>query len=241
MGRESTSATMSPVGRGVREVKECLGPATETCFVGRQQEIAALHTALEQAWAGCGRLILLAGEPGVGKTRLVHELAAYASRNEARVLLGRCYEGEGAPPFWPWVQIIRTYIANWSPATLEAELGAAAADIAQFIPEVHQQLPDLPSLPALTPEQARFRFFDGVTTFLKHAGCRGPLVLILDDLHWADSLSLLLLQFLAHALSRARLLVVGTYRDVPLEHQQPLKSLLGELVRIPGYQRLFLQ
>ena len=241
MGQESTSATMSPVGWDVREVKECLGPATETCFVGRHQEIAALHTAFEQAWAGCGGLILLAGEPGVGKTRLVHELAAYASRNEARVLLGHCYEGEGAPPFWPWIQIIRTYIANWSPATLEAELGAAAADIAQFIPEVHQQLPDLPSLPALTPEQARFRFFDGVTTFLKHAGCRRPLVLILDDLHWADSLSLLLLQFLAHALSRARLLVVGTYRDVPLEHQPPLKSLLGELVRIPGYQRLFLQ
>ncbi|HEY7496600.1 MAG TPA: AAA family ATPase, partial [Candidatus Tectomicrobia bacterium] len=203
--------------------------------------MAALHMALAEAVAGHGRLILLAGEPGIGKTRTVHELAAAAAQLQVQVLQGRCYAGEGAPPFWPWVQIIRSYIASCAPETLLAEMGVGAAAIAQVLTEVRLRLPDLPVPPTLAPAEERFRFFDSLTTCLKNAAHRQPLVLIFDDLHWSDKPSLLLLQFLARELQAARLLFVGTYRDVALDRQHPLTPILGDLAHLPGYQCLFLQ
>ena len=241
MSQENPFAMVSCLGRSVRAGADALGPSTESCFVGRQREMAALHMALDEARAGYGRLLLLAGEPGIGKTRTVHELAAYATQREVQVLQGHCYEGEGAPPFWPWVQIIRAYITSCAPETLQTEMGAGAADIAQVMAEVRLQFPDLPTPPPLEPAEERFRFFDSLTTCLKNAAHRRPLVLLFDDLHWADKPSLLLLQFLARELREARLLVVGTYRDGVLDRQHPLTSILGDLVRLPGYQRLFLQ
>ena len=111
-------------------------------MIGRERELATLHAALADATAGHGRIVLLAGEPGVGKTRLAQELAAYARQCGALVLVGRCYEGEGAPPFWPWVQMIRTYVMDCDPVLLRQEMGLGAADIAQVVPEVREQLPD---------------------------------------------------------------------------------------------------
>jgi predicted ATPase len=110
-------------------------------------------------------------------------------------------------------------------------MGPGAADIAQVVSEIRERVPDLPSPPSLEPEQARFRLFDSVTTFLKNASRLQPLVIILDDLHWADKPSLLLLQFLARELKDASILVVGTYRDIELGRQHPLSQTLGELSR----------
>src|SRR5262245_60766465 len=104
--------------------------------------MAVLRTGLQRAMSGHGQLVLLVGEPGIGKTRTAHELALYAQQQEARIFFGRCYEGEGAPPFWPWVQIVRACIAKQAPHLLQAEMGPGAADIAQAIPEVREQLPD---------------------------------------------------------------------------------------------------
>jgi predicted ATPase len=210
-------------------------------FVGREKEMAILQAHLDSAMSGHGRLVLLVGEPGIGKTRTAHEVAAYARKRGARVLIGRCYESEGAPPFWPWVQIVRSYISNRDPQTLKTEMGAGAADIAQVMTEVRERLPDLPAPPPLEPQQTRFRFFDSFTTFLKNAAKAQPLVLILDDLPWADTPSLLLLQFLARELGDAYLLIVSTYRDVEVGHQHPLAQTLGELARAPGSQSLVLQ
>ena len=218
-----------------------LGRPTESIFVGREREIEALHAGLEAALAGHGRLILLVGEPGSGKTWTVHELTTHARQRGAEVLLGRCDEGDGAPSFWPWVQIVRAYVAHCTSEILQAEMGAGAAVIAQVIAAVRERLPDLPVPPALDAAPARFRFFDSMTIFLKNAAHKRPLVLIFDDLHGADKPSLLLLQFLARELSNGPLLVVGTYRDIALHRQHPLTHTLGELVREPGYQRLFLQ
>jgi predicted ATPase len=209
-------------------------------FVGRAQEMAILQAHLDSAVAGHGRLVLLVGEPGIGKTRTAHELATHARARGAQVLIGRCYESEGAPPFWPWVQIMRAYMAARDPETLKAEMGAGAADIAQVMAEVRDRLSDPPPPPPLEPQQARFRFFDSFTTFLKNAAKAQPLVLILDDLPWADTPSLLLLQFLARELGDASLLIIGTYRDVELGPQHPLARALGELVRAPGSQSLVL-
>src|SRR5262249_14202214 len=109
------------------------------------------------------------------------------------------------------------------------------------VSEVRERLPGIPPAPSLDPEQARFRLFDSITTFLKNAAQNEPIVLVLDDLHWADKPSLLLLQFLARELRGARLLVVGTYRDIDLGRHHPLAQALGELAREQLTQRIVLR
>jgi DNA-binding CsgD family transcriptional regulator len=206
-------------------------------FVGRQQEMGKLKGVLEDALSGRGQLLMLMGEPGIGKTRTSQELAAYAEMQGAQVLWGRCYEGEGAPPYWPWVQPLKTYLERTSPEELRTDLGPGASDMGELLPELREKLPGLESPPALEPEQARFRLFNSVTTFLKNVSQRKPLVLVLDDLHWADRSSLLLLQFLCQQLGDSPLLVLGTYRDVEVTPQHPLSDTLAQLAREPVFRR----
>ncbi|MCH8282795.1 MAG: AAA family ATPase, partial [Chloroflexi bacterium] len=210
-------------------------------FVGRQQEMGDLKAALENALSGRGRLVMLVGEPGIGKSRTAQELATYAGLRQAQVLWGRCYEGEGAPPYWPWVQAIRSYVREVDPEQLRSEMGAGAADIGQVVSDVRDRLPGLQAPPQLEPEQARFRLFDSITAFLKSVSRRKPLVLVLDDLHWADQPSLMLLEFVAKELSNARLMIIGTYRDMELSRQHPLSRSLGELTRERLFQRVVLK
>ncbi|MCZ6866767.1 MAG: protein kinase, partial [Chloroflexi bacterium] len=211
-------------------------------FVGRQREMGELKSALEDALSGRGRLVTLVGEPGIGKTRTAQELATYAGLRSAQVLWGRCYEEQGMPPYWPWVQAIRSYVREREPDQLRSEMGAGAADIAEVVSDVKERLPDLSPPPQLdSPEQARFRLFDSITAFLKSASLKQPLVLVLDDLHWADQPSLLLLQFVARELGNSRLLLLGTYRDVELSRQHPLAETLGELTRERLFQRVLLR
>ena len=217
--------------RAVHQDAKSLSRLAAGVFIGREQETRELRVALHDTVSGKGHLFMLVGEPGSGKTRMTEQLATYARLCNAQVLTGSCYEGEGAPAFWPWLQIIRSYAQELEPETLLSIMGPGAADISQVVSEIRERLPDLPSPPALEPEQARFRLFDSVTTFLKNAGKLQPLVVILDDLHWADKPSLLLLQFLARELKDACILVIGTYRDMELGRQHPLSQTLGELSR----------
>ena len=211
-------------------------------FVGRQAEMGELKAALEDALSGRGRLVTLVGEPGIGKTRTAVELATYAGLRGAQVLWGRSYEEQGVPPYWPWVQAIRSYVREREPEELRSEMGAGAADIAEIVSDVRERLPGLGPPPALdSPEASRFRLFDSITTFLKAAGSKRPVVLVLDDLHWADTPSLMLLQFVTRELTGARLLLVGTYRDVELSRQHPLAETLAELTRERPFQRILLR
>jgi eukaryotic-like serine/threonine-protein kinase len=155
-----------------------------TPFVGREAELGVLTDDLDAALAGRGGVVLVAGEPGIGKTRLAEELAAQASGRGVLVLWGRCWEGEGAPAFWPWVQVVRAYVQVADPTALRQEMGAGAADIAQLVPALRERLPDLPAPPPTEPEAARFRLFDSLTGFLRAAAGRRPLLVVLDDLHW---------------------------------------------------------
>jgi len=228
-------------GRAVEEEANPLDRLASGVFVGREKEMDELRAGLEDALSGRGRLLMLVGEPGIGKTRTSEEMATYARLRSTQVLWGRCYEGEGAPAYWPWVQVIRSYVHDRDPVALMSEMGPGAADIAQVVSEVRERLPGLPVPPALEPEQARFRLFDSITTFLKNASKGQPIVLVLDDLHWADKPSLLLLQFLARELRGARLLVLATYRDVEVRRQHPLSQALGELNREGLSQRILLR
>lgn len=174
--------------------------------------------------------MLVAGEPGIGKTRLLEEFASVVQQQVA-LFWGRCWEGDGTPAFWPWVQIVRAYVSGSDPLTLLEELGSGAADIAQIVPEVRNRLPQLPMPLAIDPEYARFRFFDGIASFLRNAARRHPLVLLFDDLHWADTSSLRLVHFLARELRQARILMVGAYRDVEVTQSEALSAALGDLIR----------
>ncbi len=191
-------------------------------FVGRRREMAELTAALDDAFTGQGRIVMLAGEPGIGKTRTAQELATLAEQLGAQVLWGRCYEEAGAPPYWPWVQPLRAYVQQTGAEQLGAEMGPGAAAIAEIVVEIRAKLPDLETPPDLEPESARFRLFDSISTFLKNGSHSQPLMLVLDDLHWADKSSLLLLEFLALEIAGSSLLVIGTFRDVELSRQHPL-------------------
>jgi predicted ATPase len=209
-------------------------------FVGRSAEFAVLVAALEAAAAGQGRLVLLAGEPGIGKTRLAERLADEARERGCLVLWGRCWEDDGAPAFWPWVEALGAYARSQDPDRLRAVLGSAAPDLAQLVPEVRAQLPDVPEPPPGEPEQARFRLFAGVTDLFRRLAATQPVLLVLDDLHWADKPSLLLLQFLTRQLGGIRLIVLGSYRDTDLDRRHPLGEALTSLRREATCERVSL-
>lgn len=216
-------------------------PKAQGVFIGRQREMDRLKAALEGALSGQGQLVMLAGEPGIGKTRAVRELAVHADRLGALVLWGWCYEGAGAPPFWPWIQALGPYVQQTAPEQLRSQMGPGAAAIAEIVVGVGGKLPELEMPPTLEPEQGRFRLFDSITTFLKNAAQFQPLLLVLDDLHCADTPSLLLLHFLARQLGESPILIVGCYRNVEVSRRHPLSGTLAQLSREPAFQRLPLE
>ncbi|MGH7856860.1 MAG: ATP-binding protein [Candidatus Binatia bacterium] len=202
-------------------------------FVGRDRELREALGGLDDAVDGRGSLFLVAGEAGIGKSRLLEELAVRAERR-ARILRGACWDSEGAPPYWPWIQILRSYVRTCETDVLAKELSSGAAYVARVLPEVGARLelpPDDGDAAPIDAEQERFQLFDAVTAFLKNASRATPLVLVLDDLHMADRASLLLLQFLAPELRDSRLLVVAAYRDVEARRTVEVARILENVAR----------
>jgi hypothetical protein len=211
-------------------------------FVGRQQEMDDLKAALEDTLGGRGRMVTLVGEPGIGKTRTARELATYAGLRGAQVLWGRCYEEQGVPPYWPWVQAVRDYARGKTPEELTSVMGSGASKIAEVVSDVRTKLPGLPKPTQMdSPEAARFRLFDSISTFLRNASVKQPIMLVLDDLQWSDRPSLVLLRFLVRDMGNSRILLVGTYRDVELNRQHLLSETLGDLNRESHFQRVLLR
>ncbi|HEY6778903.1 MAG TPA: AAA family ATPase [Thermoleophilaceae bacterium] len=184
-------------------------------FVGRARELADLASALEEAVSGRGSLVLVTGEPGIGKTRLMSELAWFGSQRGVRVATGRCWEEGGAPPFWPWMQVIRT-------------LGG---DLEELVVPTGAKAAPRPAPAAVLPEGERLRLFDAVGRFLAGASSERPIVVVLDDLHAGDEPSLLLLRFLGEVLAEARVLVVASYREAERRVRE-LSDVFAELARV---------
>jgi DNA-binding winged helix-turn-helix (wHTH) protein len=234
--------------RGYRFVAEIRTPKTnraEPCgarlpgtMVGRERELAELLAALEGGADSHGRLFLISGEPGIGKTRLADELAAHARARGVRVAWGRCWKGGSVPAYWPWIQIIRASLTvepEKRPLQLESDVAPSIArDVAQIVPELHPASLETPKPSAtakLDPQQAQFRLFDSVTSLLKNFARSRAMLIVLDDLHDGDQASLMMLRFVAREIADSSILLVGTYRDVEVRRSRVLGKLIGELSR----------
>ena len=202
-------------------------------LVGREDELSLLLRGLEGARRGHGTLVWISGEPGVGKTRLAQEIGAFAAAGGACVLWSRCIEADGAPPYWPWAEIVRAFFRERSRKDFAAIVGSTAGRLAVLVPELQQSGPASPQRPSR--ESDRFLLFDAVRTFLQRACCDRPLVLVIDDVHHAGRNSLLLLEFIARELANWKALIVLTCRDD--EISLSVRQTFGELARV-GVQSL---
>ena len=217
-----------------------LAGGERTPFVAREREREQLDQYWERAQKGQRQLVLLAGEPGIGKTRLAEEFVLAAHAAGATVLFGRSDE-EAVIPYQPFVEALRHYIAVCPPNELQERLGTSGAELARLLPELAQRLPDL-GLPEPTePENERYRLFEAVASLLANAARACPLVLVLDDLHWADKPTLLLLRHIVRAQEQSPLLILGTYRETDLARTHPLAEALADLRREHAFERIVLR
>ncbi|HEY6532077.1 MAG TPA: BTAD domain-containing putative transcriptional regulator [Acidimicrobiales bacterium] len=183
-------------------------------MVGRDSELVVLRGDLDSARSGHGRIDLLGGEPGIGKTRLVEEMSDEAHRQGVVVASGRCFDGPGVPSFWPWTLVVNQLLTSFPAAELRAALGSGAADLAQIVPEVKELIPDYVAPPPTDPESAKFRVCRAVFDLVDRVARVRPVLVVLDDLHWADPSSLDLLRFMASEMFDSRVQVIGTYRNI---------------------------
>ncbi len=212
-------------------------------FIGREAEVHILKAGVDSMLAGQGGIILLAGEAGIGKTRLADETAEYAGRKGSDVYWGRCWQGEGAPAYLPWIQIVRECVRRQT-ASSEPEPADELENISRIMPELKLALiPDRESRPFgnMVSAEVRFRAFDAVLSLFRKMATRRSMVLILDDLQWADHPSLILLEFLVREIRGDRLFLICTCRSVDPRPTEYIQRTFGELVRHEWVQLLHLQ
>ncbi len=214
-------------------------------FVGREKELERLRKAFDNCVSGHGGLVMLVGEPGIGKTRTTQELETYARMRGAQVLWGRTHESAGAPPYWPWLQAGGQYSAAHVD-DLVTLLGpqmppGSVSELSRIFPWL-KQLPNFVEPEQTTDaEVAQFRLFDAYASYVRAIANQAPLVIALDDLHWADKPTLLMLQHIARELSRMRVLIVANYRDTDITRQSALSETLASLNRESGFDRIVLR
>jgi DNA-binding SARP family transcriptional activator len=208
-------------------------PRVEEQFAGRDVELRELEAAWSRARDGVRQIALVAGEPGIGKTRLSAELARRVQAGDGVVLYGRCDE-EAIVPYQPFVEALRHTVAAYAPATLHERLHGLEQDLARVFPELRGRLSEpSPSVPN-DPESERYRLFEAITALLTGVTAARSALLVLDDLHWADRPTLLLLRHLVRSVPHAPLLVVGCYREMELAPDHPLADLVADLRREPA-------
>src|SRR5215211_5210962 len=207
-------------------------PSALTPMVGRESEQANLRRAVDEALAGGGGVALVAGEAGVGKSRLVGEIGGEAEARGMRVLTGHCVEMESAPPYLPYVEMIEEAISSpRSPLALREALGDVAPEIARIAPALRRLYPDIAPPVELPPELARQYLWNSFREFVTRGAQTQPLLLVLEDLHWADDSTLLLTEYLAPLLPEMPVRIIGTYRDDEVDTSHPLLRVINQLGR----------
>lgn len=208
--------------------------AKEVPLVDRIEEMKVLKEAVYGAVHAEGGLVFLHGEAGIGKTRLIRELGAYARSRGVQVLYGRCpalFRMDGVPPYILWKEIIKDYLGTCTPEQLYRVIGYYPAEIAKLVPELSQKLRSIPQSFQISPEQEQNRLFEAVSQFIINISKEKPLLVVLDDLQWTDPSSLLLLHYLARGVQEVPLLLLGAYRSSDIDAKHPLSAVLTELNR----------
>jgi tetratricopeptide (TPR) repeat protein len=193
-----------------------------------------LKEAVYRAVHGEGGLVFVHGEAGIGKTRLVRELGAYARSRGVQVLYGRCpalFRMDGVPPYILWKEVIKDYLEICTPEQLNRVIGFYPAEVAKLVPELSQKLRAFPQSFPISPEQEQNRLFEAVSQFITNISREAPLLVVLDDLQWTDPSSLLLLHYLARGVQKTSLLLLGAYRSTDIDDKHPLTPVLAELNR----------
>ena len=199
-------------------------------LVGREREMAQLGEALDGAFAGRGTVVLLAGEPGIGKTSIARALSDEAEARGAAAVWGIGWAGNAAPAYWPWVQVVRALVRRPDGDDLLAGLRPGAAWLGEIVPELGTEVSGLPRLPRGSAEEGRFHVYDALAELLRRAAAEAPVLVVLDDLQWADEASLLTLAFVARALPDAGVVLLGTYRTTEVPHDELGTSRLADLI-----------
>ncbi len=202
-------------------------------FVGRRAQLTGLHAALELAASHRATMCLVAGDAGIGKTRLISEFASTARETGAQVLIGDCLQlGDAGLPYAPFVGALRPLIRSLPRERLDELIGPGRTELAHLLPDLG---------PAPTPVGGRHgrpadqaRLFEVVLGLVRRLAEHQPLVLVLEDLHWSDSSTRDLLRFLVRSGRDTRMLTIGTYRSDEMHRRHPLRPLLAELTRLPG-------
>jgi len=202
--------------------------ALRGCF-GRAREMSRLLARFDDAAAGRGGVVLLAGEPGIGKSHALRQLAGAARGGSAVVLAGRCVEGAWVPPFRPFAEAIAGYGELVSPGQLRADLGLAGSALARIVPRLSELLPDLTAPPSLQPGEERFRLLDAAAQFFAAVSTRAAVLLVLDDLQWADAGTAMMMRHVARSCGHRRFLIAGAYRTTEVVTRDPLADVLGAM------------
>ncbi len=213
---------------------------SHTPFVGRENQLQRLSAKLEQASKGKGALAMLTGEPGIGKTRMLEEFSDLARQQGVRILSGACREGECQRPYGPFAEAIGQFVRESTTEELNDAIGRVGATLARIAPELRDRLPNLGEPPALDKEEERFRVLDCVAQFVANLAQRAPLMLILDDLHWADPGTAAMLSHVARSVSQKPILLVGAYRDAEIDRRHPLTPVLAGLRRLANFEAIAL-
>ena len=209
--------------------------------VGREEELASFPPAAKRVASGEGReVVLIAGEPGQGKTTLVSEIARRAHEDGMTVLLGRCDEEVGSP-YRPFHEALTHLRGPRRRGPAPNPRRAHGGELARLVPALQQRLGDLPKPQSTDPDTERYLLYAAAVGLLELASVQTPVLLVLDDLHWVDKPSLQLLRHVVANTSAARLLIFGTYRDAELSASHPLTEALGGLLREPGVSSLHLK
>jgi serine/threonine protein kinase/tetratricopeptide (TPR) repeat protein len=206
-----------------------LGRIARGRFVGRKKELKKARTIWTQTMAGSGQTLLISGEPGIGKSSLTRELATQAEISGGNALIGESY-AEGGAPYSPFSQILRRALPKASQNGSQMS-EFVVADLISLTPELRPNYPDLPEIPALDPDSEQRRLFESMVVLLSSLSEQSPILLILEDVHWADSGSLAMLRHLARRTKGQPIMLVATYREVELDESLPLQEMLVELNR----------